>query len=561
MQAQANTGLGGDVNILEAMEMFKAVPDQVLPKYAQDPKLAIFAAAEMARRDDMRKRYNQRAQKPNKPVIAQLSESMAPSMPMMPPGMNAPQEQQPMQMAPSQQPQMQPQMAGLAGLMPEQRMAGGGMVAFSGGSDDRPVGGLTKEQEEEQRRKDREAMIKLAESAGAVTKDVLSYPVRQAAGLGELLITRPLRAVGVNIPYLPDAFYGGADRSAAFPYFNRLMQERGVTTDQKKPEEQNKTQQTQQPQQRQQVIAPQGDAAAQAPMGIEQIIAMGKKAMAGVPQIQTELAAETAARAGTLYDERQKRFPDQISPIMEQLKQFYGQQPSQADIQKAANRQIALAMMGSKDRNFLAGLAGGLQAGEDVKKSMGAENRAMQQASLQAQLAHAKYQDAIRRGDYDAADKAAREERTYRLQTQKLQQEQAMMPLEVGLGLARAMQPKGGGEKPINPLQLSKEMREVYAMPQVQAEIKAIKDKYNKMAETTLGFGGTGIFGSVPKTWREPGPVDAQGRKTESLGDKMRREQDDVLRRYASKFGVPYSPYVVPADDVQRYRQMGQGGR
>ena len=55
-------------------------------------------------------------------------------------------------------------------------------------------------------------------------------------------------------------------------------------------------------------------------------------------------------------------------------------------------------------------------------KSMGAENRAMQQASLQAQLAHAKYQDAIRRGDYDAADKAAREERAYSLQVQKLRQ-------------------------------------------------------------------------------------------------------------------------------------------
>ena len=130
MQAQANTGLGGDVNILEAMEMFKSVPDQVLPKYAQDPKLAIFAAAEMARREDMRKRYSQRAQKPNKPVIAQLAESMAPSMPMMPPGMNAPQEQQPMQMAPSQQEMPQ---VGLAGLMPEQRMAGGGPVAFQFG--------------------------------------------------------------------------------------------------------------------------------------------------------------------------------------------------------------------------------------------------------------------------------------------------------------------------------------------------------------------------------------------------------------------------------------------
>jgi hypothetical protein len=187
-------------------------------------------------------------------------------------------------------------------------------------------------------------------------------------------------------------------------------------------------------------------------MGIEQIIAMGKKAMAGVPQIQPESSAETVARAGMLYDERQKRFPDQMSPIMEQLKKFYDQQPTQEDIQKAANRQIALSMMGSKDRNFLAGLSGGLQAGEDVKKSMGAENRAMQQASLQAQLAHAKYQDAVRRGDYDAADRAAREERTYRLQTQKLAQEQAMMPLQAGIALAGAMakQHRTAGQKPMS---------------------------------------------------------------------------------------------------------------
>lgn len=218
-------------------------------------------------------------------------------------------------------------------------------------------------------------------------------------------------------------------------------------------------------------------------------------------------------------------------------------------------------MMGSKDRNFLSGLASGLQAGEDVKKTMGAENRAMQQASLQAQLAHARYQDAVRRGDYDAAQKAAREEQVISLRIQEMRRQDAMLPLELGIAAARAMPKPAAGEKPIDPLKLSKEMREVYAMPQVQAEIKAIEEKYNKMAETTLGFGGTGIFGSIPKTWREPGPVDAQGRKTESLGDKMRREQDDVLRRYASKFGVPYSPYVVPADEAQRYLQKGQGGR
>jgi hypothetical protein len=222
---------------------------------------------------------------------------------------------------------------------------------------------------------------------------------------------------------------------------------------------------------------------------------MGKKALSGVPQIQPELAAETAARAGTLYDERQKRFPDQMSPIMEQLKKFYGQQPTQEDIQKAANRQIALSMLGSKDRNFLAGLAGGLQAGEDVKKSMGAENRAMQQASLQAQLAHAKYQDAVRRGDYDAADRAAREERTYRLQTQKLAQEQAMQPLEVGLGLAKAMQPKGGGAEPgLKPKDAAEIQMKVMAV--AKPELDALEAEYKKRASNLF-------FDRGPKNYQE----------------------------------------------------------
>jgi hypothetical protein len=453
MQAQANTGLGADVNILEAMEMFKSVPDQALPKYAQDPKLAIFAAAEMARRDDMRKRYSQRAQKPNKPVVAQLAESMAPTMPMMPPGMNAPQEPQPMQMAPSQQPQMQPQMqpqVGLGAVAP-QGMAGGGMVAFAPGGSV-----LSPEELEEVRRRARESGYMSQKDAEAIERE---------------RIQREL-----DVPFRPA---NPMASQAAKQEFMRQEAALGplVGPPAPKPGAQNLAQ----PPQRQAVIPVQQAPAAPAPMGIEQIIAMGKKAMAGVPQIQTELAAETAARAGTLYDERQKRFPDQISPIMEQLKKFYGEQPSQADIQKAANRQIALSMMGSKDRNFLAGLAGGLQAGEDVKKSMAAENRAMQQASLQAQLAHAKYQDAVRRGDYDAAERAAKEERTYRLQTQKLQQEQAMMPLEVGMGLARAMQPKGGGaEAGLKPKDAAEIQMKVMAV--AKPELDALETEYKKRA-------------------------------------------------------------------------------
>ena len=466
MQAQANTGLGGDVNILEAMEMFKSVPDQVLPKYAQDPKLAIFAAAEMARRDDMRKRYNQRAQKPNKPVVAQLAESMAPSMPMMPPGMNAPQEPQPMQMAPSQmsQPQMQPEMqlkmqppmqqqmqAGLGAVAP-QGMASGGIVAFQfGGGVGPEFGG---EQVVEQEKEVRVPAIINGQRVMATPAEL------RAAGYPESTIQQRVKEAAPK-PAQPVA----QQQPAA------------------------------QPPQRQAVIPTQQAPAAPQPMGIEQIIAMGKKGLAGVPQIQPETPEQTAQRSAAIFDERQRRLPDQTSPIMEQLKKFYGQQPSQEDIQKAANRQIALAMMGSKDRNFLSGLAGGLQAGEDVKKSMGAENRAMQQASLQAQLAHAKYQDALRRGDYDAAERAAREERTYKLQTQKLAQEQAMMPLEVGMGLARAMAPKGGGaEAGLKPKDAAEIQMKVMAV--AKPELDALETEYKTRASNWF-------FDRGPKNYQE----------------------------------------------------------
>ena len=130
-------------------------------------------------------------------------------------------------------------------------------------------------------------------------------------------------------------------------------------------------------------------------------------------------------------------------------------------------------MMGSKERNFLAGLSGGLQAGEDVKKSMAAENRAAQQASLQAQLAHAKYQDAIRRGDYDAAQKASQEERAYSLQVQQLRQQQAMMPLELGIMAARAQPRPAAGEKPLD----TKSKIELQMKVRALAEPKLIKLK------------------------------------------------------------------------------------
>jgi hypothetical protein len=126
-----------------------------------------------------------------------------------------PEEMRPMpQQMPQQVPQMMPQQ-----MMP-MGMAGGGLVAFERGGPIRAQAGLytgNKTQEE----LDREAMMQSLQGFGVAAKDILTLPGRAFAGAAEYGITRPLRALGLNIPYLPKEFYGG-DPSSMTPYFDQL---------------------------------------------------------------------------------------------------------------------------------------------------------------------------------------------------------------------------------------------------------------------------------------------------------------------------------------------------
>lgn len=112
-------------------------------------------------------------------------------------------------------------------------MAAGGIVAFAG--DDPEVGsqvpdpdteGMTDDEKREyyQRKRDREAFMGGARKLGAAAMDIGTMPGRAVAGAAESVITRPLRALGVPIPYLPDSFYGG-DRSSATPYYDKIRRE------------------------------------------------------------------------------------------------------------------------------------------------------------------------------------------------------------------------------------------------------------------------------------------------------------------------------------------------
>jgi hypothetical protein len=107
----------------------------------------------------------------------------------------------------------------------EAMMAGGGIVAFA----DRGAVDL----EKIQRKKDREALgeayedfKKGARKTGAAAMDIGTLPFRAIAGAGESVITRPLRALGVDIPYLPESYYGG-DASSMTPYMDKIRKEEG----------------------------------------------------------------------------------------------------------------------------------------------------------------------------------------------------------------------------------------------------------------------------------------------------------------------------------------------
>lgn len=110
----------------------------------------------------------------------------------------------------------------------EEMMAGGGIVAFA----DRGAVDV----EAIQREKDRAALSqayedfkKGARKTGAAAMDIGTLPFRAIAGAGESVITRPLRALGVDIPYLPESYYGG-DASSMTPYLDKLRKEEGYTT-------------------------------------------------------------------------------------------------------------------------------------------------------------------------------------------------------------------------------------------------------------------------------------------------------------------------------------------
>ena len=97
--------------------------------------------------------------------------------------------------------------------------AQGGIIAFSErGEVPEPEG------DEKQQTSDRKAVLDTVKRLGAAGLDIATLPGRGLAGAFESAVTRPLRAVGVPIPYLPKEFYGG-DASSMTPYYDKIRAE------------------------------------------------------------------------------------------------------------------------------------------------------------------------------------------------------------------------------------------------------------------------------------------------------------------------------------------------
>jgi hypothetical protein len=379
----AQPGLAPDINLLEAMDIFKNFPDEELPKYRNDPKLALVAAAEMDRRLRIRKDFEAKQQKPSGPIIDQLQQQlMAPPMqqpmgqPMQPMG-------QPMQQ-PMEQPMAQPEMQqrGLGSLVPG--MAQGGPVAFQFG------GGVGAE-------------------FGGSSDDALAADEERRQ---RLIRDRKLQEDRQRYEFLVNA---GATQQAQQlaqqnPEAAKPAPVAGAKPAEQKPADQTQGQNTQLNDLIRQLIAQRGQQqqpAAAAPVDLKGLEKLAKEYMpAQVPVMSVEERRKAAEEQEKYL---QKKFPDTVSPMAERLAAELGQQVSPEEARRRAFMKAGIAGLGYQGRDFGGGLAGMLEGYEGTRQSIEDANKEAKTLALKARLANEQYKDAIKRKDYESATKYADE--------------------------------------------------------------------------------------------------------------------------------------------------------
>lgn len=229
------------MNLVQIQERLKDAPVQAIMQYANggNPMVPPYLAlAELKRRESINQSAQsqqamQQGQAPSvKEQVERAAGLAALQQQMQQQGMQNLMAQARPQGIPENvpQPRRQPESEGISGLPAgDFNFADGGIVAFAG-----PQGSYVgdKDAAEEQRRADQERARQLARSTGmsfeeafAAIKDIATLPGRGILGALETGISRPLRAAGLDIPYLPKETYGG-DAASLTPYMDALRRQR-----------------------------------------------------------------------------------------------------------------------------------------------------------------------------------------------------------------------------------------------------------------------------------------------------------------------------------------------
>jgi hypothetical protein len=511
----AQPGLAPDINLLEAMDIFKNFPDEELPNYRNDPKLALVAAAEMDRRLRIRKDFEAKQQKPSGPIIDQLQQQlMAPPMqqpmgqPMQPMG-------QPMQQ-PMGQPMAQTEMPqqGLGALVPG--MAQGGPVAFQFGGGVGPEFSAYFPQEEEK---------ELKVPAYINGKRVMATPAElRAAGYPESTIQQRVQETSPK----------PAPVAAAKPA-------------EQKPADQTQGQNAQLNNLIASILAnrqPTTPAAPAAP-SLGGLASMAKDYIPEInppmsPEQRRQLEDEEAART-------KQRFPDTVSPIMAELAQAAGQQVSPEEARRRAFMKAGIAGLGYQGRDFGAGLAGMLEGYQGTKESIEAANKEAKMNQLKARLAGEQYKDALKRKDFESARKYAEEQAMYQekavdARNQFKRDTLGIMAAVKGLTkpdkVAGAAETKGG----MTPKILS-DIREK-AIERAQPELQRLDNEFDKRTDEMFWSSS-----KLPKAWRS-GSDEKSRKAQEDYAERRKQILDKYTNEVLDVFRT-VNPLVITKEQAQ----------
>ncbi len=484
----AQPGLAPDINLFEAMDIFKNFPDEELPNYRNDPKLALVAAAEMDRRLRIRKDFEAKQQKPSGPIIDQLQQQLlAPPQPMGQP-------MQPMAQ-PMAQPEMQQPQQGLGALVPG--MAQGGPVAFQfGGGVGAEFGGSSDDAlaaDEERRRR------VLQEKQMQADRDRYQF-LLQSGALEQAQRLREANPEAAKQPPAPGA----------------------KPTETAKPSEQKsdlssliaqlaKLQQAQQ------------QPAAPAPVDLK---GLEKLAAAYTPQVVPVMSPQQR-RQFAEEEERymQQKFPDKVSPLAEQLAAEVGQQVSPEEAKRRAFMKAGIAGLGYTGRDFGAGLAGMLEGYEGTKQSVEAANKEAKTLALKARLANEQYKDAIKRKDYESARKYADEAAQIQAAQVEAQNKAKLGKLGVMGAMQDLMTPKkAAGAGTTSGMPKFGDMARIRqeAVNAAQQELRAHEKQYDEEASMFHSALGKG---KRTTNWRD--------NPTEKA--KFDSEQEQIIRKYEAR--------------------------